>query len=331
MWWQRLDVPEHFIRALLGQVTAKWGEQRGNLRTEAATGRGKDSPEFKLSRVAKAAIDKADKVRLTHPLVRQVRKRAGAYNFPSLLRVLLEVAIGTFAGFDTGGNAQTAAEDRALVEEGLGLERARTDRLPGVGPWLESDTGASLQQVSVTLEQYPVGFDLESTNIDQLAATRDEVGTFLRFIDSYSSFLERSFGRGAFGVTVMGWIVRHLKPADQGFMLLFWRSARASGLGPHLDRSLEIAQQWNLMMVPLMRGLEELREAFPETEEILSAKQMGRALRHKGVMEQTFKALRLLHEQRTAEVDAFFAKRPEIQQAVDAFEAAQHAPDAGEF
>jgi hypothetical protein len=329
MWWQGLEVPEHYIRSLLCQVTAKWGEQRGKLRTERSSRNSKTAPTFKLSRLAQTAIDKAQNARSAISLVRQARKRTGSFNFPTMVRVLLEVAIGAFPGFDTGVNTKTADEDRAIVEAGLGLQRARTDRLSG-RPWLNGDTGETLHLLSSTLEQYPIGYDLDNIDIGELARTRDEVWTYVTFMQSYSAFLERAFGRGAFGMTVFGWIIRRLKPADQGFILLFWRSARAAGLGAHLDQILEVARHWIGELMPLLWGLEELRAQFPETQELLSDQQMGRAVRRKRVMEQTLKALRLLREERTADIDAFFAQRPDIWQAMTKSEASKPLPDASD-
>ncbi len=328
MWWQGWAVPMHVVRGMLSQVAARWSKGIREITADAPSGVADTSATPKLSRLAKTIIRKADKVRIADRVMLGARKRTGSGSFPTFVRVLLEVGVGAFAGFDAAASPQTAAEDRAIVEKGLGFKRARKDRLSDAGPWLTGDTGEVLQQLGSMVGQYPPGHDLDTLDDNELARTRDEIRTFLSFMDSYAAFLERAFGRGAFGLTVLGWMIRRLRPSDQGFLLLAWRSCRASGLGTNIDQMLATARQWHTMMVPMMRALEELRAEVPATAEILSPQQTGKAVRNKRVMHQTIRAIRALRDEHAAEMDAFFANRPEFRQAMDDYEAEQHKPNA---
>jgi hypothetical protein len=160
-----------------------------------------------------------------------------------------------------------------------------------------------------------------------LERTRDEVRTFLSFIDSFSLYLERSFGHGAFGLTAFGWVLRRLRPRDQGFILLFWRSCRAAGLGARLDQTLITARQWNTVQVPLIKALEDLSVEVPATADLLTPKRMGKAVQRKNAMEQTLGAIRAVRATHADQMDAFFTRHPEVQQAIDAFESTQSNED----
>ena len=325
MWWQGRMVPMRYIHGMLTDAAAKWSDGLQQLKASRKPRGAEALAGPRMSRLAQAFIDKAETIRITNRDIRGVRKRTRSGNFPTFVRVLFEAALGTFAGFDASANPKTAEEDRAIVEKGFGLERARADRLADSQPWLSGDTGEILHQFGSIVEHYPPGYDLATIDDDELTRTRDEVRTFLTFMESYSAFLERAFGRGAFGLSAFAWLIRRLKPADQGLMLLYWRSCRAGGLGSNLDQMLTTARQWHTFLMPMMRALEEMRTEVPVTAEILSPRQMGKALRNKRVMEQTFRAIRTLREQHTAEFDAFFAQRPEVQQAIDAFDAPKEA------
>lgn len=320
LWWEGGDAPMQHVRGLLARVAGQWSEQLRAFVKGGTSKPGKVPAQRRLSRKAVEIIDRADSVRIAHPVLRSARKRTNSMNFPTLVRVMFEVAVGAFSGFSMS-SPETAAEDREIVEKGLGLSRARTDHISDVGPWLSGNIDQPLQQMGPMLQHYPPGFDLDTARDEELVHLRDEVRTFVHFVEDYADFLGRAYGRGAFGLTVFGWLLRRLLPEDQGFLLLIWRSLRAYGLGENLDQILRTAHQWNTILAPIMRALEDMAGTFPETGHLLSSRQMGRALRSKQVMDQTLRQLHVLRTIHTAEFDAYFAQRPEMLRALDAAEA----------
>ena len=303
LWWEGYPISLSSIQEFLEGARAQW--QRGIEELRQLY----EHPEQMSNLLGRTAV-----VRFSQKTLAQARKRVGRENFPTFMKVLADVGSGTFEGYAI--DPETGIDERGIVEKGLGLQRARTNRLADAGPWLTGDTGATLQELSSRLRHHPLGEDLSTVSEAELLDAREEVRCFLSAFESISRTFDRMFSRGAFGFSVFADVIRELGPRDQAIMLLFWRMFRTWGLGPNMDLLLGVARQWQQKWFPLFQGLEQLRDEVPVTAETLAPKQTGYALRWKLRMEGVLEVVSQLAQH--PDVKAFFARHPELTEVTEA-------------
>lgn len=303
LWWEGYPVSIASIRQFLEDARAQWQQGIEGLRQLH------EHPE-QLSRL----LDRTAVIRFSHKTLAQARKRVGRKHFPMFMRVLADVGSGTFEGYAI--IPETGIDERWIVEKGLGLQRARTNRLANAEPWLTGNTGVVLQELSSRLRHHPLGKDLSTVSEAELTDAREEVRCFLSAFGSISRTLDLMFSRGAFGFSVFADANRESGPQDQAIMLLFWRMLRSWGFGPNIDQLLGVARQWQQRWFPVFQGLEQLRDEVPVTAEVLAPKQMGYALRWKLTMDAVLEVMSQLAEH--PDVKAFFARHPELTEVIEA-------------
>jgi hypothetical protein len=302
LWWADYDVPMHYAWLFLKQAAAVWRQGIENFQEL------QEHPEL--------LTDLFDR-RLSKTLAR-ARKRVGRKNFPTFVGSLIRVATGTFEGYAIDPETGTDSRERTVVETGFGLRRARTERIGGAKPWLTGDISEAFKICSSRLRDHPPGKDLETAQDADLMRARDEVRSFLTFMESFSATLDYLLGRGALGLSVFANLIREMGPQDQAMMLLFWMMFRSWGLGEGMDVLLELARQWHQIWLPIFRGLEQLREEVPATGEVFAPKQLGDALHRPMAMEHALDLARHLAQQYAPEVEMFLARHPELSQALEA-------------
>ncbi|HZU70929.1 MAG TPA: hypothetical protein VFA09_26875 [Ktedonobacteraceae bacterium] len=303
LWWVGYDVPMRYAWQFLEEATASWRQGIEHLQEL------QEHPELLT-----ALFDR----KLTKTLAR-ARKRVGRRNFPTFIGVLFRIATGTFEGYAIDPETGTDSRERTIVENGFGLRRARTERVGGAKPWLAGeDISEAFKMCSVLLGEHPPGEHLAMAQDTDLMGARDEVRSFLAFLESCSASLDELLGRGALGLSVFANLIREMRPPDQAMMLLFWRMFRMWGLGDGMDALLVLARQWQQVWLPIFRGLKHLREEVPATAEVLGSEQLGDALHRPAAMEYALDLARHLAQQYAPEVEAFLAHRPELSQALEA-------------
>lgn len=317
LWWAGYDVPTHYARSFLDQAFNTWQQGLRELQELQA------HPETLTGFFAHTQV-----LRLSRKTLAQARKRVGRKNFPTFIDIIFRIATGTFEGFAIDAQTGTDERERSILEMGFGLRRARTDRLGDAEPWLRDDAGETLKELSHHLRDHPLGEDYRTLEDADLLHIRDEVRDFLSCIEGVSTWLDKMFGRGALGFSAFADAIREMDPLDQALMLLFWRMFRAWGLGPAMDKLLQVARAWHQFIVPLIGGIEQLRIEAPVTAEVLAPKQMGLALRRKAMREHQQAILRFLSQR--PEVKAFFESHPELSLLVDAYEKQQQNEGDGD-
>ncbi len=307
LWWAGYDVPMCYPQRFLEQAAATWHREIGMLQEL------QEHPEMMTELIERTRI-----MRFSSKTLAQARKRVGRKNFPTFVGVLVRVASGTFEGYAIDPHAGTDACERTIVERGFGLRRARTERVGGAKPWLTADLSEAFKMCSTFLRAHPPGKDLETAQENYLVSARDEVRSFLTFMESLSETLDELLGRGALGFSVFADLIREMRPQDQALMLLFWTMFRSWGLGEGMDLLLGLARQWHQIWLPIFRGMEQLREEVPATAEVFAPKLMGDALHRPMAMEHVLDLARHLAKQYAPELQAFFERHPELSQMIEA-------------
>src|SRR6266702_2560684 len=202
LWWEGYTVPLSAIREFLEGARAQWQQGIEEIRQL------QEHPE-QISKL----LNRFKVMRISRKVITQARKRVGRENFPTFIKVLADVGSGTFEGYAI--NPERGIDERWIVEKGLGLQQARTNRLADAEPWLTGDTGATLQELSSHLRDHPLGEDLSTVSEAELTDAREEVRCFLSAFEGMSSTLDRMFSRGAFGFSVFASAIREFEPQDQ--------------------------------------------------------------------------------------------------------------------
>jgi hypothetical protein len=305
LWWEGYPVPISCVQQFLEEARIHWQQGIDELQ------KLQEHPE-QLSKV----LDQSAVMRFSRKTLSSARRRIGREDFPIFVGVLVRIALGTFEGYEV--HPETGIDEHHIVEKGLGLLRARKNRLVNAGPWLTGDTGVVLQKLSSCLHYHPLGEDLGTLSEAELLNAREEVRCFLFTLESISRVFDSMFSRGAFGFSALADTIREFGARDQAFFLLSWRMFRTWGLGSGMDQILAAARLWQQIQFPLFQGLQQLRDEVPITAEVLASKQMGFALRWKLTMEGALAALSKIAQD--PDVKAFFAHHPELTALVEASE-----------
>jgi len=317
LWWAGYDVPIQYARQFLEEAAATWCRAIGELENL------EKHPEMMTELIERSRI-----IRFPFKPLTQARKRVGRKDFPTFIGALIRIASGTFEGYTIDPETGTDTRERAIVEKAFGLRRARTERVAGAKPWLAGeDMSEAFKMCSALLRVHPPGNALETVQDSDLLNARDEVRSFLVFMESLSTTLDSLLGQGALGFSVFADVIRALGPQDQAMMLLFWTMFRSWGLGEGMDVLLGLAHQWQQIWLPMFQGLQQLREEVPAMAEVLAPEAMADALHRPAAMEYMLELLRHLAQQYAPEVQAFLERHTELSQVLEASAAASHAQE----
>lgn len=152
--------------------------------------------------------------RLPEPL-RTIRKRVGPHGVESVAYVLSSVAVGEFSTWEH-------EEDKRAVIEGLGLDRAKKDRIGNAAPWLRGMLDEHFRDLSKTIRLECLQDGLtQATDDDEICRARDELQALLGFLYTVRLTLESMVGTNAFGLG----LILHPKDLNHTIMpsvLLGW-------------------------------------------------------------------------------------------------------------
>ncbi len=301
LWWRGHDVSMEQVRIFLEKVAAELDRLMEQL----------VDPEGGLSESAQDQVDAAAKMRLSKPLS-GARKRVGAKSFDTFVGLMYGLGTGTFEALQPGD--PQADIDRRVLEKGLGLERARTDRIGGNEPWLPEDwAGSGLAQMSRFIGGIRWGEELAGLAGEELRDARDSARPWLEMIGGYARIFEQTLGRGALGITAIGEAIREAEPEDQAYFVLLWAVGRAKG-----PAVLREGMRANGVIDPGLREglgawelLYHLRREIPAVAEALPPREFGAAIKDPRRMERLEGRLARLRERHADEIGAFFRAHPE--------------------
>jgi hypothetical protein len=302
LWWDGFDVSPDAVRSFLTEVACGWDNATKLFRNDVARG---------LSQVALSIVERAAKIRLPPP-VAQARKRVGTDQFGSVMKAVLEIAVGSFEGFES-------QEESSLFEKGLGLDRARTDHLPGAPPWLEGDAAPVLRQLSQLMLAHPLSSLLDELTIDDITAARDETRSLMSTMDTLNQVMTHVFGRRAFGFPALGKMVRSGGVKQEALFLLAMALFRKHG-SPDVRHGMDVYRGLAPEAQTLMRNfrmLESARGEIPAFVSVLTPEKIRGAMQYSRKRAALDREIREVREAHLSEVDAFFARHPEFQHVTD--------------
>jgi hypothetical protein len=299
LWWQGYPVRTSKARAFLKGVASQFDLSTLTTRPD------------ELADLIDAAADAP----LASTDARRVRKRIGRANFPTVLRILLEVAAGTFTGYEPDWAGAGDTEEQ-LVEKALGFTGA-----PPEGSWSSETT---LAELSAQLFETPLSRAASDAADDQLASARDELRHLQTVIAAAATIARQTGGPGAGAVIQITDALE--QPRPQAAMVLAWFALKRvpqtdSGLQELLAEEAEArsAQQSFLY-------LQQLREGVPALAQILGPKRLGAAQRSPQRIARLQAQVRETADAHRAEIDAFLDAHPDVRAFIDAPEEQENTP-----
>lgn len=270
LWWAGYEVPVERIREFLSDVTAEADE---HIRKIVDPGTGS------LSEAAWKMLEATSSGRLSKPLSGS-RKRVGKKRFDSFLRIMLEAVSGRFEGFSYEPTEDPKEDEQRIVEKGLGLERAYTDRIGDEGPWLKNRLEGYLKGIGWLTDAEFLRKKLASLTDEQLLEARDEARSWLALLGGYGLMFDRLLGKGAFGISGISEALREMGAREQALFTAVWGISRFRG-PESLQKGLESHGKPTPEMeegLAAWASLEEARRMSPELADLLSPRRMRAAL-----------------------------------------------------
>lgn len=294
-WWHGLAVPDHLARDYLAAQVADIVKTKKELL----------SADGELTDKAQDVLDGAPDARLSQMPMRWARRRVGVENFDLFLEMLLMV----FAG-RTG---EMTAEHFGLLEHGIGLDRARTDKLATTGgPWLDSDPRTDFEAIAERISPEALDKALGSASDGQLRAARDKAKALTAVVSGLGGVLRETGDRWSYGFAAFGAIFDDMlsTPAKQATCTLFLLSCLTADGSVGVDQIIGQSDQATLT-ARQHEAIKALRDAVPEVAAALPLKMLGKAISDPAYQEKVATRLAELRQTHAAEIDAFFAAHPE--------------------
>ncbi len=131
--------------------------------------------------------------RLPDPL-RTIRDRVGRRGLECVMDVLIRIAAGELTIWED-------KEERSSVINGLGLDRAKRDRIGVASPWLRGMLDEQLRELATTIRPDRLREALDATKEENaLCNGRDELQAFLGLLYTVRLTVEPMLGAGALGL-----------------------------------------------------------------------------------------------------------------------------------
>jgi hypothetical protein len=303
LWWEDGGPVPKLVRQRLLRAAEEFEETREQFAELLAREEdGDPDAEAKMDVTYRAAEEERMPVGLG-----RVRGNVGRRDFPTVMRVMIEVMAGRFRAYrDDGGEGKPGTE--SVVEEALGIDRGRRDSLGDVGPWFEGSSAADLHRLSSAISD-STPTTLARSEDAELDEARGELRAFFRTILETASILARLFGGGAFGLDTLASVFVGQPERLEPFVLLMWMALRE-------DQELWDGMAANIAVLPeaiagraaleVLIGLREQSPAFAG----LNDEFLRRVLIDPDG-EEALEVQRLVREN-GAEVDGFVADNPEL-------------------
>lgn len=314
LWWEDGGCILPAVRVRLRRVASEVEAHREKL---AALLAGEDTGDSEAEAEMESLYRSMEGDRIP-PSLGWMRGNVGRAGFASVIRVLAEVCSGRFAGYEeVGGEGETGREE--LVEQALGIDRARADRLDGCEPWFEGSSEDDMRKLSALASDRSFA-ELADADEAELGAAREELRPFIDTIRAVTSALSGPFGPVAFGFGTVSAMFRDWRAEDQAFLLLAWLALRSDeqlrqGMLAHGALQAEAAA-----LETLYESMVEWREEMPAYAKAFADESLAAALQNPEAQAQLSEELKRLYRDYKPEVDRFLDCRPELRHAMAVFE-----------
>lgn len=295
LWWVGYDVDLKRIRTFLERVALQFERAQREL-VDESTG--------ELSPSARKYIENAASLRLKGSLA-HARKRIGKQRFETFLTVIFEVFTGRFEGLHM--DTEEAEYEQNILEQGLGLQRARKDYVDAIEPWLPAQwVERTLKPLSQFLGQRQWTSKLTILSDAELVQARNELRPVLELIAQGVPTVVQLLGNGAFGLGALSEALTTIDAQTEAIVLLMWAILRFQQ--PHALPGVKPINEINselLNGLNVGRRLTQMTHALPDLGNILSPRKFTAALKKPQHMQRLFIQLHQFYQEHTEQVEEF--------------------------
>jgi hypothetical protein len=175
LWWAGYLVDMSLIRKLLQERAVHLSARMNELvLLDQLAGQDDDLIEY-LEYCAETSLD-------YHPL-RRVRKRVGRQHFPTLLRLLIQIAAGSFTGYDGASDRQEIQHDLRILARGLFLNDTYLEDQATIDRYMENAGLPLLLWLNSWLPTLPWMDVVEQMTDFDLMLVRDDLRFSLKRFD----------------------------------------------------------------------------------------------------------------------------------------------------
>ncbi len=230
VWWWGFEVGMFEVRQFLNKMADDLDREISEIRSASEDGTLDD------------LIEESASARVRNKVMGRVRRRVGREAFPTVARILLEIATGSFSGLYP--DLATDEDEGLLFEQALGLARARSNPLPdGSGPWLTSDPEENLLDLSSIMSGQTTK-TLEDTDDTQLSIARDEMAPIVQVLAAVATAVEVEKGPGAYGIAEFGRLLDQISVDDLSHIFVLWLRLRGhDALRPGISELSHVARE----------------------------------------------------------------------------------------
>ena len=230
-----------------------------------------------------------------------IRRHVGPKRFPTAVRVLLEVGVGDFNGFEDAGEA-------AILEKALG------------SPALGGNIGEALSLVSRLLRT-PLNSSVVNATDDDLAEARKEFTSVFGMLRTFGAAAGSILGAQGFTLRLVSKTLRSLRPRDEAVVFALWLAMRTE---PEVKAGYDelvgdTTVAWDLAYQASLI-IEELRRHVPELADVLSPERMRRGIRDEAHRTAWSAEITAMRRDNMQAIDAFFSARPDARAVLDSIE-----------
>jgi hypothetical protein len=291
LWWLGYPVPDAQARSFMVDLLQRNAKLMSTLVT----------PEGELTEAFEDVLDDAGDATLNSGTIRRARRRVGADEFPVFLELLLRVA--------SGNTAMVKDEDLGLLEHGMAIDKARTDKLPSTGkPWLDGDEiRTDFERIGSFSDPAGQLAVLEAASDERIREVRETVKVFLPTIINIGTVVGDLHGPRAFGYAAFA--KDFAEPADspdsQAFFTVVILTLSAAGFDQGIE---DTTAQYTDSERNLARHetLTALREAVPELASIISNHRLMAAGKDPALSDQLQREIAEIRQDLGPEMEAFF-------------------------
>lgn len=303
LWWEGYPVPVDAARRFLIDVGGQFDELIRQVREM-----DRDALRAEAERMATA--------RVSSKAIRKMRKRVGAGNFPRLALALAETLGNHSALLGVTGLSDpviTLESSGSLVDKALGLQRARTEHLPGLPPWLPPDgateTMGAIRDLIAGVEFRELA---KETTPEQLQSTKTAAAAFISYLVPLAQLVTDRFGKGMFGMTVFGELLGGLTIEDKAGVLLAVLAFRSDA---KFDQGLQALAQLSGEFekhAKTQQLLNRVQAEIPALAKQLRPARQRAALRSPEAAARHLQEVRHVVDTHRSEIDALLARNPDL-------------------
>lgn len=241
LWVQRFAVADEYWRPMFRGVALSWDNERRRIARAVYPNNARKPSE----RALKLFVEQA--ARVANPIFARMRKRVRTRQRSSkdklvdraisedyrahatddlefLVRTIVDVFLGRFQKWPDPKNKYAQSVKGRIVDRAMGIQKARVNQIPRIGPMLAESAAPVLAQLS-ELFRVPMAKYLDRANDQDIFAARDEWFALSSLFASIGPVMEWAFGKHAFAFRNAGQFL-NVDPASQARLILLWHVTR---------------------------------------------------------------------------------------------------------